>query len=74
MKVPSVTFWARHPSHRNWRLSMPPSRCPLDGRCLSKIVPPRKGEKCECGEEAVVVIIDLFATRSPLCLESWSKP
>jgi hypothetical protein len=69
-----VTFRSRHPSHANWQLTLPPSRCPLDGNCLAKVRPPRNGEKCECGEQAVVVVVDHFGVRMGICWASWTKP
>lgn len=68
--------WLGHPlrekrARARWN---PPSRCPIDGECLGKVVPPRPGERCECGAPAVVVIVDHFSFREPLCREMWTKP
>jgi hypothetical protein len=51
----------------------PPCRCPLDGECLSKVVPPLRGEICECGDVAVVVIIGIAGSRKPLCSAKWRR-
>lgn len=61
--------WAR--ARKRWD---PPSRCPLDGGCLGRVVPPFQGEKCECGGLAVVVLVDHFRFREPICWDVWTKP